>query len=164
MIDRRFCFSWAIGDLSLGDKEQSVSDWQKITYDIPYDKLILSVRRTHVSSLATTIQALVLVHQRLDGMNEIFVCRIKQILFLVVTLKTIAYCRFPLYIPRTIGQLNVWDVAFGTIKRPLHPGQPPFAIETIPDVPKLFIAGKWKLIRECWLSIKTNQIRRDFYK
>lgn len=58
---------WSI---DLGEKERSVNDWQKITFDIPYDKLILSIRRTRSSSVATAIQALVLVHLRLDGIDR----------------------------------------------------------------------------------------------
>lgn len=56
-----------------------------------------------------------------------------MLLFLVLTLKTIGYCRFPLYIPQKIGNLDTWDVTFGPVKRALHPGTPPFSIDTIPD-------------------------------
>lgn len=152
-----------IWKIDSGEKERSANDWQKITFDIPYDKLILSIRRTRSSSSATAIQALALVHQRLDGINSNLSLKNSRFLsLLAVTLKTIAYCRFPLYIPRTIGQLDIWDVAFGTIKRPLHPGQPPFAIETIPDTPKLFIAGKSPLLNTRFSRTEEQSICSDF--
>ncbi len=61
-----------------------------------------------------------------------------------MTMKTIAYCRFPLYIPRKIGTLDTWDVTIGPIERALHPGVPPFSIDMISDTPKAFIAGRYK--------------------
>lgn len=56
-----------IDRLILGRKEQSIHDWQKITFDIPHEKLILSVRKNRPSFSTTPIQALVIVHQRLNG-------------------------------------------------------------------------------------------------
>jgi hypothetical protein len=59
--------------INLGKKEQSMNDWQKLTFDIPHEKLILSVRKTRSSFLTSPIQALVIIHQRLDGkINPIF--------------------------------------------------------------------------------------------
>ncbi|CAM2720415.1 unnamed protein product [Rotaria socialis] len=96
---------------------------QKLKIDIPNDKLIVSIQQVRHSSIPTRIQALVLVHQRLDGNTQ----------------KTLGFCRFPLYIPQRIGNLDTWEVTYGPIKRALHPGTPPSAIDTIPDVPNIFI-------------------------
>lgn len=60
---------------------------------------------------------------------------------LVVNLITLGHCRFPLYVPQKIGNLDTWDVTFGSVTRALHPGQPPVSIDMIPDVPKTFVSG-----------------------
>ncbi|CAF3664627.1 unnamed protein product [Rotaria sp. Silwood1] len=104
--------------------QQTIHKWQKITIDIPNDKLIVSIRQSHQSLIPTRIQALVLVHQRLDA----------------VTQKTLGYCRFPLYIPQKIGNLDTWEVTFGPVKRALHPGVPILSIDMIPDIPQVFVA------------------------
>ena len=64
----------------------------------------------------------------------------------MVNLITLGHCRFPLYIPQKIGNLDTWDVTFGPVTRALHPGAPPASIDMIPDVPKTFISGMLKLI------------------
>jgi hypothetical protein len=61
---------------------------------------------------------------------------------LVFTQVTLGHCRFPLYIPQKIGQLDTWDVTFGSVTRSLHPGMPPASIDMISDVPRAFVAGK----------------------
>jgi hypothetical protein len=58
-----------------------------------------------------------------------------------MNLITIGHCRFPLYIPQKIGNLDTWDVTFGPVTRALHPGLPPISIDMIPDIPKAFVAG-----------------------
>ncbi|CAF0990782.1 unnamed protein product [Rotaria sordida] len=107
------------------EKQQSMYKWQKITIDIPNEKLIISIQQTRQSFIPTRIQALVLIHQRLD----------------TVTLKTLGYCRFPLYIPQKIGNLDTWEVTFGPVKRALHSGIPPPSIDMISDIPKPSVAN-----------------------
>lgn len=64
------------------------------------------------------------------------------ILYLLVnTLKTLGHCRFPLYIPQKIGNVDTWEVTNGPIKRPLHPGAPPLSIDMISDIPNVFVTG-----------------------
>jgi hypothetical protein len=61
--------------------------------------------------------------------------------YLVVNLITLGHCRFPLYVPQKIGNLDTWDVTFGPVTRALHPGLPPVSIDMIPDIPKAFASG-----------------------
>ncbi|CAF5115888.1 unnamed protein product, partial [Rotaria magnacalcarata] len=61
---------------------------------------------------------------------------------LVLNLVTIGHCRFPLYIPQKIGNLDTWDVTFGPVTRALHAGMPPVSIDMIPEVPKAFVSDK----------------------
>ncbi|CAF4972162.1 unnamed protein product [Rotaria sp. Silwood1] len=65
----------------------------------------------------------------------------KSIPIIPVTQKTLGYCRFPLYIPQKIGNLDTWEVTFGPVKRALHPGVPILSIDMIPDIPQVFVAG-----------------------
>ena len=58
------------------------------------------------------------------------------------TLDTLGHCRFPLYIPQKIGNLDTWDVTYGPVIRTLHPGIPPVSIDMIPDIPKVFATGE----------------------
>jgi hypothetical protein len=102
----------------------------------------LSIRKTRSLFSTNPIQALVIIHQRLNG--KTYRSPSFEFFFLVVNLKTIAYCRFPLYIPRKIGNLDTWDVTSGSIERALHPGIPPFSIDMIPDIPRAFLAGRYK--------------------
>jgi len=114
-----------------------------MTVDIPNDKLILSFDQDRQqSSMPTRIQALVIVHQRLDSMTYLVSSKVLLFfIFLDVTLKPLGYCRFPLYIPQKIGNLDTWDVTVGPVRRVLHSGLPPVSIDTIPDTPKPFVAG-----------------------
>jgi hypothetical protein len=114
---------------------------QIINVNIPNEKLILSFKKARQAVIPTRIQALVIIHQRLDGMKDIFHLKFLILDFLVVTLKPLCYCRFPLYIPQKIGNLDTWDMTFGSVKRALHPGIPPIAIDMIPDIPKTFAFG-----------------------
>ncbi|UJR14936.1 hypothetical protein I4U23_001918 [Adineta vaga] len=106
----------------LREKEAAVQNWQRLTVDIPNDKLILSMKETRQSFMPTRIQALVIVRQRLSG--------------------ALGHCRFPLYIPQKIGNLDTWDVTYGPVIRTLHPGMPPSSIDMIPDIPKIFATDK----------------------
>ncbi|CAF3891149.1 unnamed protein product, partial [Rotaria sordida] len=121
-----------IGDVSTGSlpvlrgREPTIYNWQKIIVDIPNDKLILSINEARPSYMPTRIQALVIVRQRLDILNLI----------------TLGHCRFPLYIPQKIGNLDTWDVTFGSITRALHAGIPPISLDMIPDIPKAFVSDK----------------------
>jgi hypothetical protein len=56
----------------LGGKESSMNNWQKMIVDIPNEKLILSIKEARQSYMPTRIQALVVIHQRLDSMRHIF--------------------------------------------------------------------------------------------
>ncbi|CAF2093633.1 unnamed protein product [Rotaria magnacalcarata] len=121
-----------LGDVSTGSlpvlrgKDSTISNWQRITVDIPNDKLVLSIKEARPSHMPTRIQALVIVRQRVNILN----------------LVTIGHCRFPLYIPQKIGNLDTWDVTFGPVTRALHAGMPPVSIDMIPEVPKAFVSDK----------------------
>lgn len=65
----------------------------------------------------------------------------------MVNLITLGHCRFPLYVPQKIGNLDTWDVTFGPVTRALHPGVPPASIDMIPDVPKTFVSGMLRFFR-----------------
>ncbi len=68
--------------IDLEGKIQSIHNWQKIIFNIPNDKLILSIKKTHQSFIPTLIQALVIVHQRLDGMKSIsFIQKLESVFF-----------------------------------------------------------------------------------
>ncbi|CAF1438227.1 unnamed protein product [Adineta steineri] len=110
----------------LREKEAVVHNWQKLTIDIPNEKLVLSMKETRPSFMPTRIQALATVRQRTSTINSI----------------ALAHCRFPLYIPQKIGNLDTWDVTYGPVVRTLHPGMPPVSIDMIPDMPKIFVADK----------------------
>ncbi|CAF3505876.1 unnamed protein product [Adineta steineri] len=101
-------------------KEQTTHGQQKITIDLLDDKLILLIKQTRQSFISARIQAVVIVQQQLDAN----------------TLKILGHCRFPLYIPQKIGNLDTWDVTFGLVERALHSGIPPTSIDMIPDIPK----------------------------
>lgn len=62
-------------------------------------------------------------------------------IYLVLNLITLGHCRFPLYVPQKIGNLDTWDVTFGPVTRALHAGMPPISIDMIPEVPKAFVSG-----------------------
>lgn len=99
--------------------------------------MILSVEQARQS---TRIQALVIVHQQLDGTYVSFES-ITHVFSVGITLKPLGYCRFPLYIPQKIGNLDTWDVTIGPVQRALHPGLPPISIDMIPDTPSPFVPG-----------------------
>ena len=50
-----------------GEREAAMQNWQRLTVDIPNDKLILAMKETRQSFMPTRIQALVTVRQRLSG-------------------------------------------------------------------------------------------------
>ncbi|CAF4521005.1 unnamed protein product, partial [Rotaria sp. Silwood2] len=121
-----------INDVSTGSlpvlrgKEPAINNWQRIIVDIPNDKLILSIKEARTSHMPTRIQALVVVRQRVN----------------IVNLVTLGHCRFPLYVPQKIGNLDTWDVTFGPVTRALHAGMPPVSLDMIPDIPKTFVSDK----------------------
>lgn len=50
-------------------QEQSIQNKQKIKIDIPNEKLIIPIQQVQKSFITGRIQALVLVHQRLNSMK-----------------------------------------------------------------------------------------------
>jgi hypothetical protein len=52
-----------------GGKEPPMNNWQRIAIDIPNDKLILSIKEARPSYMPTRIQALVVVRQRVNGIE-----------------------------------------------------------------------------------------------
>ncbi|UJR31743.1 hypothetical protein I4U23_019221 [Adineta vaga] len=105
-------------------REQLKPGWDKLIIEISNERLILSVKQARQSSIPIRIQALITIHQHIDVNTE-------QIL---------GHCRFPLYIPQKIGNLDTWDVTFGPVQRALHSGQSPSSIDMISDIPKTFVS------------------------
>lgn len=54
---------------NLGQKDAPINNWQKIVIDIPNDKLVISIKEARPSYIPTSIQALVIVRQRVNSMR-----------------------------------------------------------------------------------------------
>jgi hypothetical protein len=49
-----------------------VYNWQQLNVNIPNDKLILSFKKVQQAVKPIAVQALIIIHQRLDGIKHIF--------------------------------------------------------------------------------------------
>ncbi|CAF1075101.1 unnamed protein product [Adineta ricciae] len=101
-------------------RERYKPSWERLFIDMTDEKLILPAQQTRQSLIPIRIQALITVYEQIDPYTK----------------PILGHCRFPLYIPQKIGNLDTWDVTCGPVQRALHAGLPPSSIDMIPDTPK----------------------------
>ncbi|CAF1615883.1 unnamed protein product, partial [Adineta ricciae] len=101
-------------------REQYKPSWERLFIDMTNEKLILPAQQTRQSLVPIRIQALITIYEQIDPYTK----------------PILGHCRFPLYIPQKIGNLDTWDVTCGPVHRALHAGLPPPSIDMIPDTPK----------------------------
>lgn len=107
-------------------KQVLIQPWIKFMIDIVNEKLRFRLKDIRQTLITSRIQALIVVRLQIDDLTKMI----------------LGHCRFPLYIPQKIGQLDTWDVTFGPVLRALHPGPPPLSIDLISDVPRTFFGDK----------------------